>query len=88
MSNEKRWTDIAKKQLLGRKIVKVRYLSDKEANEMGWYSRPVVIQLDDGNIVFPSQDEEGNDGGALFTNNKENSILPVLGVNVTKKGKK
>jgi len=25
-----------------------------------------VIELDDGSQIFPSQDDEGNDGGALF----------------------
>lgn len=75
---DKIWTDIAKKQFLGRKIVGVRYLSKEEADEMGWYSRPVVLQLDDGNIFYPSSDDEGNDGGALFTNSKEDPTLPVL----------
>lgn len=75
---EQYWTSLAAQQLLGKKIVKVRYLSQKEASDMGWGSRPVVIQLDDGNIIYPSRDDEGNDGGALFTNDKKNSVLPVL----------
>ena len=75
---ELRWTRIAEKQLVGRKIVKVRYLSPEETEEMGWYSRPVVIQLDDGNIIYPSADDEGNDGGALFTNDELDPVLPVL----------
>ena len=72
------WTKTAEKQLLGRKIVKVRYMSKEEAEDMDWSSRPVVLQLDDGNIIYPSKDDEGNDGGALFTNNEEEPILPVL----------
>lgn len=75
---DKIWGDIAVKQFVGRKIVGARYLSQEEADEMGWYSRPVVLQLDDGNILYPSSDDEGNDGGALFTNDKENDVLPVL----------
>ena len=74
----KRWTDIATKQFLGQRIVKVRYMSDKEAEELGWDFRPVVLQLSDGNILFPSSDDEGNNAGALFTNDKEDDILPVL----------
>jgi hypothetical protein len=77
-TTERRWQRIASDQLLGRKIVEVRYLSHAEAQKLGWHSRPVVIQLDDGNIVFPSQDDEGNDGGALFTNHETNGTLPVL----------
>ncbi len=75
---DKIWTDIAKKQLLGRKITGVRYLSQEEADEMGWYHRPVVLQLDDGNIVYPSSDDEGNNGGVLFTNDVKNGVLPVM----------
>lgn len=76
---EKYWTEIAKKQLLGRKIVLIRYMSKEEAAECGWdNTRPVIMQLDDGNIVMASGDDEGNNGGALFTNNEEQPILPVL----------
>lgn len=72
------WTGIAQAQLLGRKIVQVRYLSHEEADDLGWYERCVVIQLDDGNLILPSSDDEGNSAGALFTNNKANPTLPVL----------
>lgn len=74
----KHWTEIAREQLLGRKIVRVRYLTPAEAEDLGWFSRPLVIHLDDGNLVFASADDEGNDGGALFTNNDKNPVLPVL----------
>ena len=78
MNIEKKWTDIAKKQLLGRKIVTVRYLTEKEASEMGWDMRGIVLELDDGNLIFPSQDDEGNGAGALFTNDKVNGTIPVI----------
>lgn len=72
------WTEVASKQLLGRRITAVRYLSLEEMNELGWESRCIVIQLDDGNFIFPSMDDEGNGAGSLFTGNKDNSVLPVL----------
>ena len=72
------WTDIAKTQLLGKKIVEVRYLSQEEADDLGWEERCVVIHLDDGNMIYPSRDDEGNDAGALFTCNEKNPTLPVL----------
>lgn len=75
---DKRWTEIAEKMLVGRKIVSVRYLSKEEQGEMGWYHRGVVIQLDDDNVIFPSRDDEGNDAGALFTNDKKYPTLPVI----------
>lgn len=75
---ESHWLKEAKKQLLNRKIVGVEYMTVDEMNALGWYSRPVLIILDDGNIIYPSRDDEGNDGGALFTNNESNPVIPVL----------
>jgi len=72
------WTDVAKKQLLNRKIVDVRYLSEEEAENLGWTQRSVVMVLDDGNMIYPSSDDEGNDAGALFTCNADQPTLPVL----------
>jgi len=78
VQREAYWTEIASKQLLGRKIVAVRYMTPKEAHGSGWGARCVVLQLDDGNLVFPSMDDEGNGAGTLFTNDKDHSVLPVL----------
>lgn len=77
---ETRWTAYAKKALVGRKIVAVRYLGDEEMEDMGWDSNPIVLQLDNGTLVFPSADDEGNDGGALFFCSEEdpNGVIPVI----------
>lgn len=75
---EKKWTKAAQKQLLGKKIVKARYMSKHEASSLGWFNRCVVIELDDGNIIYPSSDDEGNEAGSLFTNDEVEPILPVL----------
>jgi hypothetical protein len=53
-------------------------MTDKEAQSLGWRNKPVVIQLDDGNLIYPSIDPEGNDAGTIFTNNKTNNTLPSL----------
>lgn len=73
---EKQWTNTAKKVLLGRRIVNVRYLDDEEMEMMGWYKRPIVFQLDNGTLCFLSADDEGNDGGAMFYG--ENGVIPTL----------
>jgi len=79
VQREAYWTEVASKQLLGKKITAVRYLSLEESEELGWGgARCVVIQLDDGNLIYPSQDDEGNGPGSWFSNNKDNSVLPVL----------
>ena len=70
------WTKRAKKLLLGKKIVKVEYLPESEAEDMMWSSRPVVFMLDDGTWIMPMADDEGNNGGALAVGPDE--TLPVL----------
>ena len=75
----KRWVKYAEKHLLGKKVVKVRYLTDDEADNLGWRSRSIVIFFDDGTYVFPSADDEGNNAGALFGTNKDLELtFPVL----------
>ena len=91
--NEKRWTEHAEEWLVGRKIVKVQYMIDSDANHAGWYRRPIMLVLDDGTLIYPQSDDEGNDGGALMCQAKVGkmigkdfpsdwTILPVLDVNL------
>ena len=75
---EKHWTKVAKDTLVGRSIVAVRYLTHEEADRLGWYSRSVIFELDNGTLVWPSRDDEGNDAGAIFTTDPKGSTLPVL----------
>ena len=44
---KKRWSKEAEKTLKGRTIESVSYLSDEEANNLGWHQSAIVIQLDD-----------------------------------------
>ena len=75
------WNKTANDLLLGKKIVKVEYMSSEEADKGMWYSRPVRIILDDGTNILPMSDDEGNDGGALWLGNKDGEeVLPVLGL--------
>jgi len=64
----------------GKKVVRVRYLTAAECQTMGWDEAPLVLQFDDGSLLFPSRDPEGNGAGCLFgqgPNNKELTI-PAL----------
>ena len=76
---EKHWAKVAEAALVGRTIVGVRYLDQDEADRLGWYSRSVIFELDNGTLVWPSRDDEGNDAGALFTTDRKAMTLPVLG---------
>ena len=63
----RKWVDIAENILLNKKIVKITWQSETQAHEsFGWHSRAVELHLDDGTIIVPQRDDEGNDAGALL----------------------
>ena len=73
------WQDLVNKHLVGKKIVKVEWLSPKETDNLfGWSQQPCEIYLDNGTVLTPSQDDEGNDAGAIFTNLKELPTIPTF----------
>ena len=61
-------TDHDRTTVVGRRIVAVRAMTKDELEAEGWLpdeAVPVLV-LDDGSVLFPSRDEEGNGPGALF----------------------
>jgi hypothetical protein len=77
--SEKNWEKLINKHLLGRKIVLAKYMPKKIADKYySWHKRPIVLHLDNGVMLTMSQDDEGNDGGAIHTNIKELPIIPVI----------
>ena len=78
MTNNK-WLMLVKKHLLGKKIIDVKWLNPKDTKKlMGWDQQPCEIYLDDGTILTPSADDEGNNAGAIFTNIKELPTIPTF----------
>ena len=75
---ELNWIKKISKLLVGKKIVKIQYMTKRVAEEQGWYRRPIQIRLEDGTWLTPSQDDEGNDGGSLYTNIEKLPIIPVI----------
>ena len=55
-----------KDNLAGKKIVALRKMTKAELKREGWDEETMCLQLDDGSILYPSQDEEGNGPGALL----------------------
>ena len=53
-------------ELIGRKIVGTRQMTPEEIKFEGWDRGTTLLLLDDGSIIYPSQDDEGNGCGALF----------------------
>ena len=68
--------------LVGLKIVGVRYLTKEETEASAWYSSPIAIELSDGSALIPQQDDEGNDGGAIWIANSKGKadLIPVIRV--------
>jgi len=78
MENNK-WQKLVNKHLVGRKIVKVEWLNPKETEEIyGWDQQPCEIYLDNGTILTPRSDDEGNESGAIGTNINELPIIPTF----------
>ena len=74
-----KWNELVNKYLVGRQIVKVKWLSPKESEKlMGWSQQPCQIYLDNGTVLTPSSDDEGNEAGAIFTNIKELPTIPTF----------
>ena len=56
----KSWEVKCRSSLKGKTVEEVRYMTKKEAEQMGWFSRPLVIFFNDGSHIFASADDEGN----------------------------
>ncbi len=78
--DEAQWNKYASDNLVGKKIVRASYMTDEEVENRGFMCKALVIEFDDGTIIFPSADDEGNDAGALFglSKNDESLTFPVL----------
>lgn len=78
MAKEKEIQREIEKILVGKRIIGTRYMTRKEAKKLDIYSRPIIITLDDGNEIVPMRDDEGNDGGSMFTTFIQQSVIPVI----------
>jgi hypothetical protein len=64
--------------LVGRKIVAVRYATPEEVRDLGLYSAPIMIVLDDGHSLVPLMDDKFSDAGALYTNILNLDVIPSM----------
>jgi hypothetical protein len=57
-------------------------MTTRETEQLGYIgASPVIIKLDDGTLLIPQMDDEGNDGGAVLVlpgdTSKEDDVLYV-----------
>jgi len=69
--------------IVGQRIIGLRELTDKELEEEGWERDAVdgpatVLELDNGSILYPMRDGEGNGPGVLIQRKKDKTwyIMP------------
>ena len=75
-----RWQKKIEKQLCGRTIVSVRYMTPQEAESSAWYYQPILLILDDGTALCHMSDCEGNEAGAIacIGDKVEIETIPVM----------
>tara|TARA_R100001443_G_scaffold741_3_gene2966 strand:- start:2576 stop:2857 length:282 start_codon:yes stop_codon:yes gene_type:complete len=78
----KTWEQRTAKHLVGAKIIKVEYMPKDEVEDMMFENSPICLLLEDskGNRfwIYPTADDEGNDGGAMFTSIQNYPVIPVI----------
>ena len=75
-----RWQKKIEKQLCGKKIVAVRYMTPEEAESSYWNYQPILLILDDGTALCPMSDDEGNESGAIACMGEKVEVetIPVM----------
>ena len=73
-----RWHKKIEKQLCGKKIVAVRYMTPQEAASSGRYYQPIMLIVDDGTALCPAADDELNNAGSLVHFGGEQEVIPVM----------
>jgi hypothetical protein len=81
--NTQTWNKKANAQLAGQTITAAKYMTDEDAENLGWYQRGLFIGLSNGSYLIVQQDDEGNGPGALYLMDKNgnDTILPTLPTN-------
>ena len=74
MNAERKVIDAAQQALVGRTVVRVRYMQPAETEALGWFNRGVVLVFDDGTAAYTACDEEGNDAGVLMVQKKRGEL--------------
>lgn len=67
--------------IVGQKITGIRAMTKAELAAEGWefgHDNPPVLVLENGTCLYPSRDQEGNGGGAMFGKSKTRGQIMVM----------
>lgn len=71
-----------KSELEGRTIKTVRAMTRQELEAEGWtedrHGARIALVLDNGTVLYPSRDDEGNGPGALFGVTKDGKTIAFV----------
>jgi len=73
------WGNLASNFLVGKTIRRVRYLNDRETEDIGWIKSGLVIEFTDGHWIVAMSDDEGNEAGSVWTSSQsEINVIPTI----------
>ena len=73
------WGNLASNFLVGKTRRRVRYLNDRESEDIGWNKSGVVIEFTDGHWIVAMSDDEGNEAGSIWTSSQsEINVIPTI----------
>ena len=73
------WANLAGNFLEGKTIRRVRYLNDRECEDIGWIHSGLVIEFTDGHWLVAMSDDKGEDAGAVWTSSQSKiNVIPVV----------
>jgi hypothetical protein len=73
------WGNLASNFLVGKTIRRVRYLNDRETEDIGWTKSGLVIEFTDGHWIIAMSDDEGNEAGSVWTSSQsEINVIPTI----------
>jgi hypothetical protein len=73
------WGNLASNFLVGKTIRRVRYLDDRETDDIAWTKNGVVIEFTDGHWIIAMSDDEGNEAGSLWTSSQSQiNVIPTI----------
>ena len=73
------WGNLASNFLVGKTIRRVRYLDDREREDIGWIHSGLVIEFTDGHWIVAMSDDKGEDAGAVWTSSQSKiNVIPVV----------